>query len=192
MPLRNRPLFVQYDAWNLATNSFVPSDVENHTVVWVKDDTPITPENSPVEITLDGQHLCYGIWLTEAETACYSGTLVVTSSTPDVIIPRKHILFEQLLGTGVVLVNHDYGGTDNLRYVAPNGSGIENGSVICYLKEDYDAGRRSRGFIIAETRTKTDGRWMREMYLMPGDYTLVFFKTGEYAPTTKEITVSVS
>jgi len=192
MPLRNRPLFVHYDAWNLSTNTFVPNDVENHTVIWLKDDTPVVPENDPVEITLDDQHLGYGVWLTADETACYSGTLIVTSTTPNVIIPKIHVLFEQVLGTGAVMVNHDYGGTDNLRYVGPNGSGIENGSIICYLKEDYDAERRSRGFIIAETRTNVDGRWTREMYLTPGDYTLVFFKSGEYSPTVKEITVSAS
>jgi len=190
MPLRNRPLFIQYDAWNLASNTFITGDVENHSVIWVKDATPIVPTNTPIEISYEGTPLCYGIWLTEEETACYSGTLIVTSTTPDVIIPRKYILFEQILGSGAILINHNYGGEDNLRYVAPNGLGIDNATIHIFLKEDYDAGKRGRGYIIAETTTDADGRWVRDVALDEGEYAVVFFKQGIYAPSVTYITVS--
>lgn len=191
MPLRNRPLFLHYDAWNLSTNTYQGGDAANHTVRWVKDSTVIVPTNSPVEITDNGEHLCYGIQLTSEETQCYTGTLIVKSSTPNVVIPRVRVVFEQILGSGAVLVNHNYGGPDNLRYVAPNGAGVEDGTIQVYLKEDYDAGLRGRGYILAETSTGPDGRWVRDLALDPGTYTLVFFKQGVYAPTTKDITVTL-
>ena len=190
MPLRNRPLFLQYDAFNLSTNNYQGGDVANHTLIWVKDDTPVVPVNTPIEITYNGEHLCYGIQLTSEETQCYSGTLVGKSSTPNVIIPRIRVLFEQVLGSGATLVDHNYGGPDALRYVAPNGVGIEGGIIQAFIKEDYDQGKRSRGYIIAESVTGADGRWLRPMALDPGTYTLVFFKQGDYQPSVVDITVT--
>jgi len=192
MPLRNRPLFLQYDAWNISTNTYIGGDAENHTVLWVKDDEVVEPTNTPVEVTYGGSHVCYGILLTADETQCYSGTLVVRSSTPNVIIPRKHVLFEQILGSGAILVNHDYGGEDALRYVASNGVGIDNATIQIFLKEDYDAGRKGRGYIIAESTTDTEGRWTRDVALDEGEYAVVFFKQGLYAPSVVYITVSNS
>lgn len=192
MPLRNRPLFIHYTAWNVSTNTYQAGDAENHTIIWVKDSTPIVPTNSPVEITHNGQHLCYGLQLTAEETMCYCGTLVVTSSTPNVVIPRQTVLFEQILGSGAVLINHNYGGEDALRYVAPNGVGIDNGTIQIFLKSDYDAGRRGRGYVIAETSTNTEGRWVRDVALDPGEYVVVFFKQGLYSPTAVPITVTAN
>lgn len=189
MPLRNRPLFLQYDAFNLSTNTYQGGDVNNHTILWVKDSTVIVPTNTPIEITYNNEHVCYGILLTAEETQCYSGTLIGKSSTPNVIIPRIRILFEQVIGSGAVLVNHNYGGEDALRYVAPNGVGIEGGIIQAYLKEDFDAGRIGRGYIIAESVTGADGRWLRPMALDPGQYTLIFFKQGSYQPSIVNITV---
>jgi len=190
MAIRNRPLFLHYDAWNLSNNTYQGNDAANHSLLWVKDGTPVVPTNIPVEIIHNGNHICYGIQLTDEETLCYSGTLVVTSSTPNVIIPRVRVLFEQILGSGAILVNHNYGGTDNLRYVAPNGVGIDNATIQIFVRSDYDAGKRGRGYIIAESVTGTDGRWVRDVALDPGDYTVVFFKQGLYSPTVINITVA--
>ncbi len=190
MPLRNRPLFLQYDAFNLSTNSYQGGDAGNHTLFWIKDSTVVTPTNVPIEITSGSEHMCYGIQLTDAETLCYSGTLKGRSSTPNVIIPPVRVVFEQLLGSGAILVNHNYGGTDNLRYVAPNGVGIDNATIQVFVKSDYDAGKRGRGYIIAESVTGTDGRWVRDVALDPGEYTVVFFKQGLYSPTVTNITVA--
>lgn len=88
---------------------------------------------------------------------------------------------------GDVEVNHDTGGTDNLRYVKPGGNGIDNANVRAYRKTDYDAGTFTvRGRAI----TDADGRWVTPMFLNSGlDYTIVFEKPGAFGPDTKEVSV---
>jgi len=189
MPLRGRPIFLHYNAWNIRENQYQPNDAANHTLVWVKDNTPVPITTTPVEITYNGTHCCYGISLSETDTACWVGTLVGTSSTQNVVILKQTVIFEQILGTGAVLIDHNYGGTDNLRYLAPNGLGIDNATILAYFKSDYDAGKRGRGYLVAETRTNAEGRWVRPMVLDPGEYAIVFFKQGAYSPSVKYITV---
>jgi len=190
MPLRARKLFVHYFAWDETFQQYRAGDAQNHTLYWVKDAQVVRPVNSPIEITENDQHLCYAIELTAEETSCKMGTLVGFSETAGVEILKQTILFEQVIGSGAILINHDYGGTDNLRFVAPSGVGVGGVTIYCFLKDDYDVNRRSRGYIIAESKTRDDGRWWWDMALNPGDYVLVFFKTGQYAPTPKEITVT--
>lgn len=190
MPLRNRKTYIHYNAYNRQTQSYQGGDVDNHTLYWAMDDTVVTPTNSPVELTRDGRHICYCLLLTAEETNCSIGTLSGVSSTENVIVIPVRVMFEQVLGSGAVLVDHDYGGEDNLRYVSPSGVGIANGVIQAFYTSDYDAGRRSRNYILGETRTAYDGRWQRPLALDPGDYTLIYFKPGEYAVSTKTITVS--
>jgi hypothetical protein len=88
-------------------------------------------------------------------------------------------------GTGTVPVDHDTGGTDNLRYVVPGGgSGVDGGAVRAYLKSDYDAGTYAeRG----RSTTGADGRWLTPIYLTTGlVFTFTFSKPGVYAVSTKE------
>jgi hypothetical protein len=88
-------------------------------------------------------------------------------------------------GTGTVPVDHDTGGTDNLRYVVPGGgSGVDGGAVRAYLKSDYDAGTYAeRG----RSTTGADGRWLTPMYLSTGlIFTFTFSKPGVYAVSVKE------
>lgn len=96
-------------------------------------------------------------------------------------------------GTGTVLVDHDYGGTDNLRYTTREGSSINGAQVQAFLTADYDAGNRAANFVAGQIITNAEGRWPTPMALEPGDYTLVYFKRsvggGGYGPDTKEITV---
>jgi hypothetical protein len=84
-----------------------------------------------------------------------------------------------------VPVDHDTGGTDNLRYVVPGGgSGVDGGAVRAYLKSDYDAGTYAeRG----RSTTGADGRWLTPMYLSTGlIFTFTFSKPGVYAVSVKE------
>jgi len=93
-------------------------------------------------------------------------------------------------GEGSVTVNHNTGGTDNLRYITSAGAGIEDAYVRAYLKADYDAGNRSAAFVKAVVRTGPDGRWVQDMKLDPATYVFEFVKQGAYGPDTKEVAVT--
>ena len=95
-----------------------------------------------------------------------------------------------LAGMGQVVVDHDYGGADNLRYVTSDGGGISGASVRVYLTSEYSQGNRGRSYIVAEVRTTTNGRWEQPMMLNPDVYTLVFYKHGAYGPDVRQITVT--
>jgi hypothetical protein len=94
------------------------------------------------------------------------------------------------VGDGSVVVNHDTGGADALRYVTDEGAGIDNAVIRAYLKSDYDAGDRGEAFVRATSTTDSSGRWARDMRLDPGTYVLEFTAQGRYGPDTEEVTVS--
>lgn len=98
----------------------------------------------------------------------------------------------QAAGSEAVLVNHNYGGTDVLRYVNPDGAGIDNATIRVFLTEDYSANRRSSEYVVAATSTNVDGRWARSLPLDPGSYTIVFYKQGAYGPSVQAVTVAAS
>lgn len=77
-------------------------------------------------------------------------------------------------GNGDLPVNHDTGGTDNLRVVAGS-IGVDDVTIRAFLTSDYDAGTRT---VRGTTYTGTDGRWVRPMMLDEGDYTFTFAKDG--------------
>ena len=92
-------------------------------------------------------------------------------------------------GTGSVVVDHDYGGADELAYETEGDVGIDNAVVRAYLKSDYDAGSTGSEYIKATTTTDVNGRWTKQMNLDPETYTLYYFKQGAYGPDTQEVTV---
>lgn len=100
-----------------------------------------------------------------------------------------HALHDEA-GTGAVAVNHDYGGADALTYVTSEGPGVDNATIHAFLTVDYDAGNRTRQYVKGASKTNADGQWEWDMYLDPGDYTIVFYKQNEYGPDTAEITVA--
>lgn len=190
MATRGRSLFVHYQAYNTSYQTYHGGDAANHTLFWVKDNEVQLLEATPVEFLGPGnEHICYGVQLTESQTLCDSGTLSGKSSTPSVIILPQTIIFDSIIGSGAVLINHNYGGEDNLRFVAPNGVGIDNATIQCFTRADYLAHKISRGYVVAETTTDMQGRWVRPMALDPGNYVLVFFKQGAYEPKAVELTV---
>lgn len=89
-------------------------------------------------------------------------------------------------GDGDTEVDHDTGGTDNLRYTV-SGSGVDNATVRAYLTADYEAGTyTARG----RTVTRSDGRWVAPLFLNSGlEYTIVFEKPGQYGPDVREVTI---
>lgn len=96
----------------------------------------------------------------------------------------------EIAGSGSVYIDHDYGGTDELTYVDPDLIGIDNANINVYLTSDWNAGNSANTYIIGRTVTNVYGRWERGLMLDPGDYTLVYYKQGEFGIDIKEITVS--
>ena len=90
-------------------------------------------------------------------------------------------------GTGSTPVNHDTGGTDALRYLAPGSSPVDGGGIVAFLKSSYDAGNFA--LPLGSTETRSDGRWKAPLMLDAGVvYTIAFYKQGALSITTIEIT----
>lgn len=111
-----------------------------------------------------------------------SGTWV-----PGVIDPRD--AFPS--GSGPQSVDHDFGGTDNLRILEKDTLQPIQGAIIyVYLTSDFEAGNLDRQqYLIGWTTTDTQGRWQNPIYLDSGSYTL-FIQKGGATAVTKQITVS--
>lgn len=97
---------------------------------------------------------------------------------------------DEVYGSGGILVDHNYGGSDNLTYRRPDGQGIDYATVQAFLKSDWAAGRRSTSYVKAQTNTTTRGRWVQPMLLDPDTYILLYFRQGSYGPDTKTVTVT--
>lgn len=91
------------------------------------------------------------------------------------------------LGTRVK-VDHHYGGTDALRYLAPGGAGIAGATIRIYRDADYQAGRTANA--LAVTQTDDAGRWVAPVLLEPGlSYVVHFAKDDAFGPDTVTIVV---
>ena len=97
---------------------------------------------------------------------------------------------DSLTGPGQTPVDHDFGGTDRLTYQTAAGVGIGGADVLAYLTAQYDAGYKTRDYVIAWTTTVATGRWAKALMLAPGAYTLIYHKSGEYGPDRADIVVS--
>lgn len=94
-----------------------------------------------------------------------------------------------IIGEGTVSIDHNFGKTDNYRVTA-SGTPLADVDIRAFVKTDYDAGLRANKYIIGQTKTKTDGRWVSVIRLDPGDYVLEFSKPGSYKTNTVDVTVS--
>ncbi len=87
-----------------------------------------------------------------------------------------------------VPVDHNYGGVDALRYVAPSGAGVPQATVHAYKQPDWDRGRRD--LAVSVTQTDDDGRWQAPLFLEVGyDYVIVLEKEAAFGPDVARITV---
>ena len=194
-------------ASRLAAEDYVAPD--NASILAIKDKTDklqFNTENA-VKSTLSGETVAVELttqaidtiidnfWdepTTEHTVSGSFGALVSTKLSKLSFNPDNYVYADigESAGIGSILIDHNYGGTDNLRYVTPGGNGIANGIIKAYLKEDYEAGRISEGYIKGETMTASDGRWRKPLALDPNTYILVFYKPGEYGITAVEVTVT--
>lgn len=81
-------------------------------------------------------------------------------------------------GTGTIMVDHNYGGTDALAAQSTTGGRVAGCNIRAYLTSDYQAGNTGVGFVVATTSTDANGRWLQPMMLAPGTYTLVYSEQG--------------
>ncbi|MDO5114233.1 MAG: hypothetical protein Q4E67_07630, partial [Planctomycetia bacterium] len=89
--IKNTEYSITYSVWDKTDGSIVTGDAANHTCKISMDGNALTAcTNTTYEI---GNGL-YKIVLTAAETHCDTLTLVVTSSTPGVIIPPVQMSFD--------------------------------------------------------------------------------------------------
>lgn len=91
-------------------------------------------------------------------------------------------------GGGDTIVNHNTGGTDELRVVDGNGNGIVDATIQAYVASAFAANPLT-ATVQATTTTAADGRWETPMMLDAGTaYTLYIYKQGVYGPATVTIT----
>lgn len=89
--IKNTSYTITYSAWDKTDGSVVRGDVANHTCKYsVPGSALVLCTNSPSEV---GNGV-YRIVLTASETNCDTLTLVVTSTTPGVIIPPVQMSFD--------------------------------------------------------------------------------------------------
>ncbi len=93
-------------------------------------------------------------------------------------------------GNGSVSVDHEYGGTDELRLVDSGGLGIDGATIRAYLKTDWDADRRGDAYVKGRGETDVNGRWLAPIWLDPATYTLAFSIVGNNYSKTTEVTVT--
>lgn len=101
-------------------------------------------------------------------------------------------LLEQLTSqtTGPTVVDHNYGGANNLTYQTSDGVGIDGATITIYTVNNYDAGLRTAEYVVGRSFTKSDGTWIRGVALSPGSYAILFFLQHVYGPDRKDITVT--
>lgn len=78
-------------------------------------------------------------------------------------------------GSGDVPVNHNTGGADRLRFRDAANNGIDGATVLAYRESEYAAGGR---VVRDVSTTGTDGRWLSDMMLDPGEYRFRFVRAG--------------
>lgn len=110
----------------------------------------------------------------------------ISLSDIETAIPNK-------IGRDVSGIDHDFGGTDNLRALDGAGSPIANANIHIFLKTDWDAGNRTTAFVASNgawSETLADGRWRYDVSLNAGTYIMVVQIPGHTQQTQTEFTVT--
>jgi hypothetical protein len=94
MAIKNKPMIVNYTAWNKTTNTGKTGDASNHELYIAKNGTFSEVNNSPEEVSSAQCPGIYRIYLESWETNADFFTLCGTSSTQDIVIIPVHITTE--------------------------------------------------------------------------------------------------
>lgn len=87
-----------------------------------------------------------------------------------------------------VKLDHNYVLPDDMRYMTPGGSPIDNAQIRVYQKSDYDAGLLSAP--IGITTTDSYGRWLAPVLVKPGySYVVRMEKPYGYGPDLRTVVV---
>jgi hypothetical protein len=85
-------------------------------------------------------------------------------------------------------IDENTGGANSLQYISQGGTPIKDARIRIYKKVDWDTQNYSAA--IGTTITLATGGWQSPIFVQPGDtYTIVYTKTNEFGPDTKEIVV---
>lgn len=91
-------------------------------------------------------------------------------------------------GAGNTPVNHDTGGTDNLR-IEVMGAGVDAATIRAYLYSDWTA-NATTATLLGSSTTGPDGRWLDPIYLTSSNsYAIVVDKPGVFSAQTREVTI---
>lgn len=96
-----------------------------------------------------------------------------------------------ILGCGAVVLDHDYGGVDNLAYADATGQPVVGAAVYVFPKDIFDAAapdHPNRTLAVAGTFTRTNGRWQDALRVPPGEYVILFEYPGQWGPDHETIT----
>jgi ribosomal protein S6E (S10) len=96
--------------------------------------------------------------------------------------------------SGLVRVDHNYGTTDNLRYLNHLGSPISGAQILVFTQDAYQ--RRTEttppdSWAIGSASTLPDGRWSNAVLLPAGLYVVQMRLDSLYSPTVTPIVVGV-
>lgn len=94
-------------------------------------------------------------------------------------------------GCGAIPVDHNYGDLDSYVYRTEDNCPIVGAKVYIFAKSVFDVTgfQTSKALAIGSTTTTANGRWTQSINLDPGQYAIVFEKTGEYGPNSAFVTV---
>lgn len=83
--------------------------------------------------------------------------------------------------SGLIQVNENYGGANNLSYTVL-GEYVGGADILIYRKDDYDAGKITNEYALNAVRQDPEGRWSHSVYLDVGDYILKCYKAKVAGP----------
>ena len=101
---------------------------------------------------------------------------------------------EPVEGCGNIVVDHNYGGADQLSYINATGEGVIGANVYVFKQADVTAANPdmpNRSLAVATTTTTANGRWASPTRLNAGNYSVLYEKLGEYGPDLYPITVTL-
>lgn len=83
-------------------------------------------------------------------------------------------------GPGSVRIDHDYPTADAMR-AARGDDGIPGVSIRIFNMNDYVEGFRSDpGDVLGRSLTGADGRWLNDIFLIPGEYIILYEEEGRF------------
>lgn len=138
-----------------------------------------------------------GLWHTDIDMGTHTGAITVVPRNADsglIAGDVKH--FYVIDGNNATqiardrtLIDEDFGGNDNLRYMDGDSNPVDGADIRVYTKQDYDAGNVDEA--IGVTTTDGTGRWTNPIPVARGQtYTVHFHKPHHNGPTTVNITVA--